>query len=94
MFFTDGTGERSGRMAMSDIMTIIIAFHTSHHRGFKHVYTGYLACLFKLAFPNLLSYTRSLEVMHNAVISLCRYFSFLKSEVTGREFIDSTSIKG
>jgi len=45
-------------MTMSEIMTIIIAFHTSHHRDFKNVYTGYLARFFKSGFPNLLSYTR------------------------------------
>ncbi|WP_299011953.1 IS982 family transposase, partial [uncultured Shewanella sp.] len=92
---TDGTRKRkrSGRMTMSEIMTIIIAFHTSHHRDFKNFYTGYLARFFKSEFPNLLSYTRFLEVMPNAVIPLCSYFSSLKSEATGIEFIDSTSIK-
>ena len=92
---TDGTRKRkrSGRMTMSEIMTIIIAFHTSHHRDFKHFYTGYLARFFKSEFPNLLSYTRFLEIMPNTVIPLCSYFSSLKSEATGIEFIDSTSIK-
>ena len=92
---TDGTRKRkrSSRMAMSEIMTIIIAFHMSHHRDFKNFYTGYLARFFKPEFPNLLSYTRFIEVMPSAMVPLCSYFSSLKSEPTGIEFVDSTSIK-
>jgi len=87
---TDGTRKRrrASKMTMSEIMTIIIVFHTSHHRDFKNFYTGYLARFFKSDFPNLLSYTRFLELMPNAVVPLCCYFSSLKSEPTGIEFID------
>lgn len=92
---TDGTRKRkrSSRMAMREIMTIIIVFHMSHHRDFKNFYTGYLARFFKSEFPNLLSYTRFIEVMPSAMVPLCSYFSSLKSEPTGIEFVDSTSIK-
>lgn len=85
--------KRSGRMSMSEIMTIIIAFHISHHRDFKNFYTGYIARFFKSEFPTLLSYTRFIEVMPSTLVPLCSYFSSLKSEPTGIEFIDSTSIK-
>ena len=74
-------------------MTIIIAFHMSNHRDFKNFYTGYLARFYKSDFPNLLSYTRFLEVMPSTVIPMCSYFSSLKSAPTGIEFVDSTSIK-
>ena len=39
----DGTKKRrrSSRMRPSEIMTIIISFHISHHRDFKNYYTGY-----------------------------------------------------
>ncbi len=87
---TDGKRKRSGRMSMSDIM---IALHMSHHRNFKNYYTGYLARFFKSEFLSLLSYTQFSEVMPSAVIPLYSYFSSLKSESTGIEFIDSTSIK-
>ncbi len=70
---TDGTRKRkrSGRMSMSEIMVIIIAFHMSHYRDFKNYYIGYLARFFKSEFPSLLSYTRFIEVMPSAVIPLC-----------------------
>jgi len=92
---TDGIRkrQRSGRMSMSEVMTIIIFFQMSRHRDFKNFYTGYLCRFYKSEFPNLLSYTRFLEVMPTALVPLCSYFSILKSEPTGIEFVDSTSIK-
>ncbi|ABN63608.1 transposase IS982 family protein [Shewanella baltica OS117] len=71
----------------------IILFQMSHHRDFKNCYIGYLAHFYKSAFPNLLSYTRFLEVMPTALVPLCSYFANLKSDPTGIEFVDSTSIK-
>ncbi len=82
-----------GRMTMSEVMTIIILFQMSHHRDFKNFYIGYLAHFYKSAFPNLLCYTRFLEVMPTALVPLCSYFASLKSDPTGIEFVDSTSIK-
>ena len=92
---TDGTRQRrrQGRMAMSEIMTIIIAFHTSNHRDFKNYYTGFVAMFWKDKFPTLLRYTRFLEVMPRALMPLCAYFTHLKGKPTGISFVDSTSIK-
>lgn len=85
--------KRVGRMSMSEVMTVIICFHMSNHRDFKNYYTGYVARFYKRHFPELLSYTRFLEVMQSALVPLCSYFSTLKGEPTGLEFVDSTSLK-
>ena len=92
---SDGTRKRNRacRMTMSEIMTVIIAFHMSNHRDFKNYYKGYVAKFYRSHFPNLLSYTRFLEMMPKAIVPLSSYFSTLKGESTGVEFIDSTSIK-
>jgi len=86
---SDGTRKRNRtcRMTMSEIMTVIIAFHMSNHRDFKNYYKGYVAKFYRSHFPSLLSYTRFLEVMPRAIVPLSR------GESTGIEFIDSTSIK-
>ncbi len=91
----DGTRKRKrpSRMFISEIMTIIIAFHTSHHRDFKNVYTGYVARFLIKDFPNLLSYTRFLEIMPSTIVPLSSYFSVFKGKPSGIEFVDSTSIK-
>ena len=61
----DGSRKRQcdSRMTTSEIMTIVICFHTSHYRDFKHYYLGYISRFYKDAYPDLLSYTRFLEVM-------------------------------
>ena len=48
---------RKGRMTASEVMTILIAFHQSHCRTFKHFYED-LAISHKKEFPDLLSYQR------------------------------------
>jgi len=68
-------------------------FQMSHHRDFKNFFIGYLAHFYKSAFPNSLSYTRFLEVIPTALVTLCSYFATLKSDPTGIEFADSTNIK-
>ena len=85
--------KRSSRMSMSEIITIIITFHTSHHRDFKNFYTGYVARFLTNEFPTLLSYTRFLELMPSAVVPLCSYFATIKGKPTGLEFVDSTCVK-
>ena len=92
---SDGTRkrQRKGRMTTSEVMTIIILFHMSHYRDFKNYYIGLIHRFYKEHFPNLLSYTRFLEVMPTALVPLCSYFSTVKGKPSGIEFIDSTSIK-
>jgi hypothetical protein len=91
----DGTrkGQRKGRMTPSEIKSIIILFHMSHHRDFKNYYIGYISNFYKNDYPNLLSYTRFLEVMPSVLIPLCSYFTILKGTPTGFGFVDSTCIK-
>ena len=91
---TDGTRKRNRkcRMTISEIMTIIITFHCSNHRDFKNFYKGYVARFLKKDFPQLLSYTRFIEVMPKALVPLCSYFTTLTGKPTGIEFVGSTSI--
>jgi hypothetical protein len=91
----DGTRKRQRdcRMTMSEIMTIVISFHMSHYRDFKNYYLGYVSQFYRKDFPNLLSYTRFIEVMPRAISPMCAYFTLLKGKPTGIEFIDSTTLK-
>jgi hypothetical protein len=91
----DGTRkrQRKGRMTPSEIMSIIILLHMSHHRDFKNYYIGYISNFYKNDYPNLLSYTRFLKVMPSVLIPLCSYFTILKGTPTGFGFVDSTCIK-
>lgn len=76
-------------MSISEMMTVVIGFHMSHHSDVKNYYLGYVSCFYKSDFPKLLSYTRFLEVLTSLIVPMCAYFTSLKGKPAGFEFIDS-----
>jgi hypothetical protein len=87
-------GERrsQSRMRLSEVMTIAIAFHGSGFRTFKAFYTLCVLPHWRGAFPNLVSYTRFVELMPWCLMLLCCFLHTRKGTVTGIAFIDSTPI--
>ncbi len=85
---------RSGsRMSLSEVMTIMIAYHGSGFRTFKEFYTLNVLPHWQKAFPNLVSYSRFVELMPWCLMLLCCFLHTRKGEVTGIAFIDSTPIE-
>src|ERR687890_439839 len=64
---------RACRMSASEIMTIVILFHLSHYRTFKHYYQDCIQQDMKDYFPNLVSYNRFTEIMSATLIPLTAY---------------------
>jgi Transposase DDE domain len=89
------TGERrsKSRMHLSEVMTIAIAFHGSGYKTFKEFYTLHVLQSWGGAFPNLVSYTRFVELMPWCLMLLCCFLHTRTGEVTGISFIDSTPIE-
>lgn len=83
---------RQTMLALSEIMTIIVYFHRSHYRDFKHYYTEYVATHLRPYFPTLVSYSRFVELIPRAVVPLCGYLHTRKGRCTGITFVDSTSL--
>lgn len=83
----------SSRMSLSEVMTIVIAFHGSGFRTFKGFYTRLVLPYWNKAFPNLVSYNRFVELMPWCLMLLCCFLNTCKGEVTGISFIDSTPIE-
>ncbi len=81
------------RMCLSEVMTIVIGFHGSGYRTFKDFYTLQVLPQWRSAFPNLVSYTRFVELMPWSLMTLCCFLHTRKGEVTGIQFIDSTAIE-
>ncbi len=73
-------------------MTIMVLFHQSNYRCFKHFYS-YAKNNLHREFPKLLSYTRFVAQKKNLFIPLFSYLIYIKGEITGIAFVDSTSIK-
>lgn len=89
------SGEKRSRtrMRLSEVMTIVIAFHGSGARTFKDFYTLTVLPHWRRAFPNLVSYTRFVELMPWCLMLLCCFGMTRRGQVTGIAFIDSTPIE-
>ena len=82
------------RMALSEIMTILIMFHLSGYRTFKWYYQKHVMQHQKKDFPNLVNYNRFVEIMKYALVPLILYIvraRFVKC--SGISFVDSTPVK-
>lgn len=83
---------RSGRLAMSELMTIVIYFHQSRFRDFKTYYLAYVRGHLQREFPNAVSYQRFVELMPSTVGPLCAYLQTCFGHCTGISFVDSTAL--
>ena len=79
-------------MSLSEIMTIVILFHTSGYRTFKDFYLLCVCRDLKQHFPKALSYTRFLQVMEYALMPLTVFLNGQKGKETGLYYVDSTTI--
>lgn len=84
---------RSRSLCLSEVMTIVIAFHQSAYRNFKWFYTQLVCRYWRKAFPGLVSYNRFVEWMPSVLLPLCAYLKSCFGKCSGISFIDSTSLK-
>ena len=80
------------RLSDSEIMTIVIHFHQSSYRSFKHYYNQHVLKRLHSEFPKLISYNRFVELTSSILVKLCAYLQKNLGEQTGINFIDSTAI--
>jgi hypothetical protein len=74
-------------------MTILVFFHVSHYRTFKHFYFAHMLLQRRGEFPTLPSYTRFVELIPHTLLPLCAYVQTRKGALTGLQFIDSLPIR-
>lgn len=83
---------RSSSLVLSEVITIMVLFHSSAYRHFKSFYTEEVTQHQRWAFPRLPSYNRFVELMPSALVPLCAYLQSRKGQCSGISFIDSTSL--
>jgi hypothetical protein len=83
---------RQPELALREIMTILVYFHSSHYRTFKHYYTEYVAAYLRPYFPQLVRYNRFVELRPRALVPLCCSVRTRQGRCTGIAFIDSTPL--
>lgn len=90
-------GERLRRhtatLSLSEVMTIIVLFHSSGYRDFKTFYTQQVQKHLGAAFPRLVSYNRFVELQRGALIPLSAYLQTRQGECHGISFVDATSLR-
>ena len=88
--------ERRGRprkLHPSEVMTLLIAFHQSGYRTFKHFYQRHVCVYWRTAFPDLVSYTRFVQLKQDVLTLLTAYLSAILGECSGISFVDSTRLR-
>lgn len=89
--FAERHRKRRSQLSLSERMTIVIAFHASNYRDFKHYYLMLLFC-HRGDFPRLVSYSRFVQQMPVLLLPLCAYLQTRYGKNTGIAFIDSTAL--
>lgn len=84
--------KRKSTMSLSEVMTIVIHFHQSGYRTFKHYYNVYVKCYLKEFFPRSVSYGRFVELMKGSVFPTFCFLQGLMGQCTGISIIDSTPL--
>ena len=83
---------RATRLHPAEILTILILFQQSGYRPFKGFYREYVQVHLRHEFPQLVSYTRFVDLMPRFLVPLAVYLPVQRGECTGISFIDSTSL--
>jgi transposase len=84
--------QRSGQLAESEIMTILIHFHQSHYRDFKAFYTDYVLPHLRSDFPGLVSYHRFVSLIPSVLVPLVVYLERCRGQCNGLSFVDATKL--
>ena len=84
---------RPCRMSDSEVMTILVLYHTMQHRNFKSFYLGYICNHMRKEFPNRLSYNRFVERQATVGLHLLLFLQTCAlGKCTGISIIDSTPL--
>ena len=77
----------------SEVMTLLIAFHQSGYRTFKHFYERHVCVYWRAEFPNLVSYSRFVQLKKEVLTLLTLYLHVNLGECSGISFVDSTRLR-
>ena len=85
---------RDGKMTKAEVMTIMIIFHASGYRCFKHFYTEYVCRHMRHMFPKTVSYNRMVELEKSVALPLALFVKkVLLGKCMGVSFVDSTPLR-
>ena len=85
---------RSSTMSKAEVMLIMILFHDSGYRCFKHFYLEKVCKHLGHLFSNVVSYNRLVELEREVAVPLTLFIKkVLLGKCTGISFVDSTPLR-
>lgn len=84
--------QRARPLSLSEIMTMLLAFHHSPYRPFKAFTITEVLRHWQAAFPGLVSYSRFVEFLPSTLGPLCAYLRQGYGPCTGISFVDATAL--
>src|SRR3982751_1510357 len=79
-------------LADSEIMTILVLYHSSHFKNFKSFYEGVVLALLRSAFPKAPCYARFIALTSHVWVALTVFLLSRMGRRTGIYYIDSTAL--
>ena len=83
---------RTGQLALSEVMTIMLHFHQLRFRDFKTYYLVYVLGHLRCAFPNAVRYQRFVELIPTVIGPLCASLQTCCGTCSGLSLVDSTAL--
>lgn len=84
---------KPSRLSMSETITICIYFHFSGYKNFKQYYVNHVCQYLSIEFPNLVSYSRFVELKQKVALPIAVFTQLNQNTCTGKTLIDSTAIE-
>lgn len=82
--------KKAFRTSLSEVLTILLLFHRSNYRTFKHFYLNHIKTALKYLFPNLVGYSRFVQLTSEAFFPMFCFIQEHQGSCEGILFIDST----
>lgn len=84
--------QRAMKLSLSEVLTIIVYFHSSGYRNFKTYYLEQVKKTLAAEFPDAVSYNRFVELTKAAAVPLAVYLETRQGPCSGISFVDSTAL--
>ena len=85
--------DRPSRLCLGEVMTILVLFHGSGYRTFKHFYRDHVRQHLRAEFPRLPSYSRFVGQVPAAFAALAAFLPTRFAAGDGLAFADSTPLR-